>query len=178
MDGAALLIRPARFEDLEAFAAIYGQAVRDGTASYELEAPDAREMGRRLAEIEARGMPWLVAEGPGGEVLGYAYAGPFRTRPAYNWTVENSIYVSSRARGRGVAGALLDRLLDECTARGYRTMVAVIGDASNAASVALHARAGFHEVGRLPGMGWKHGRWLEWLMMARALGQGDTTPPL
>ncbi|HYC01998.1 MAG TPA: GNAT family N-acetyltransferase [Azospirillaceae bacterium] len=178
MDSAALLIRPARFEDLEAFAAIYGHAVREGTASYETDPPDAREMGRRLAEIEARGLPWLVAEGAEGEVLGYAYAGPFRTRPAYSWTVEDSIYVADRARGRGVAAALLARLLDECTARGYRTMVAVIGDAANTASVALHARAGFHEVGRLPGMGWKHGRWLEWLMMARPLGEGDTTPPL
>ncbi|HYE50866.1 MAG TPA: GNAT family N-acetyltransferase [Azospirillaceae bacterium] len=177
MDAPTLLIRPADEADLPAITAIYGHAVLHGASSYETVPPDAAEIGRRVAEVRGRGLPWLVAADDDGTVLGYAYASPFRTRPAYGWTVEDSVYVADGAQGRGVGRLLLDALIRRCTELGYRQMVAVIGDAANAGSVGLHARAGFTEVGRMSGMGFKHGRWLEWLMMRRPLGEGEETSP-
>ncbi|KAA5601173.1 GNAT family N-acetyltransferase [Blastochloris sulfoviridis] len=172
----AFEIRPAAADDFAAIAAIYAEAVRAGTASFELDPPDVAEMARRFEAVTAFGGPYLVAMGADG-VLGYAYAGAYRTRPAYRFTVEDSIYLDARARGRGLGRALLGRLIATCTERGFRQMVAVIGDQANAASIGLHAALGFRMVGSLVSTGWKHGRWLDTVLMQRPLGPGDGVPP-
>ncbi len=173
------LLRDAGPADAAGILAIYGPRVIDGTASYEEAPPSLEEMGRRMADVAARGLPWLVAELPEapGRVAGYAYAGPFRTRSAYRHTVENSVYVADWAQGHGLGRLLLASLIDRCAALGYRRMVAVIGEKANAASVALHARLGFVEAGVIPGCGFKHGRWLDLYIMQRPLGDGARTPP-
>ena len=172
----ALLIRPSRVDDVPAFAAIYGHAVLNGTGSFELDAPDAAEMARRRDDVLARGLPWLTAEGSG-QVLGYAYAGPFRPRRAYRFSVEDSIYLAEQARGRGVGRLLLAELLARCEALGARQMLAVIGDAANQASVALHSAQGFEAVGTFRNVGHKFGRWLDVVLMQRALGAGASSEP-
>ena len=173
----AFTIRPAAGDDIPAITAIYAEAVRLGTASFELDPPDEAEMARRFGVVAAFGGPYLVAAGADGGVLGYAYAGAYRTRPAYRFTVEDSIYLAQGARGRGIGRALLGRLIEECTSRGFRQMVAVIGDEANAASIGLHAAMGFGMVGSLVSAGWKHGRWLDSVLMQRPLGEGDGAPP-
>ncbi len=170
------LIRPAIETDLPAIRAIYADAVLNGCASFELDPPDATEMAARMAKIREAGMPWLVAE-VDGCVLGYAYAGAYRPRPAYRHTVENSVYVDPAAKGLGLGRALLAALIDEVTALGFRQMLAVIGDSGNAASIGLHTALGFSHAGLLRSVGWKHGRWLDSVLMQRPLGDGDTTPP-
>jgi L-amino acid N-acyltransferase YncA len=172
----AMNIRMSEPGDLPAIAAIYGHWVTHGLASFELEPPPLEEMAKRREAVLAGGYPYLVAEREG-EVLGYAYAGPYRTRPAYRFTVENSIYVSPTAHRGGVASALLARLIEECTARGFRLMVAVIGDSGNAASIGLHRAQGFGMVGTIPAIGWKHGRWVDSVLMSLSLGEGPTTHP-
>ncbi|HWP26287.1 MAG TPA: GNAT family N-acetyltransferase [Xanthobacteraceae bacterium] len=164
-------IRTANPADLSAITAIYDHAVRHGTASFETEPPDEAEMTRRYRALIDGGFPYLVAERDG-VVLGYAYAGPYRTRPAYRYTVEDSIYVSPAAQRRGVGRILLDRLIAESTARGFRQMVAVIGDSAQIASIELHRAAGFHYVGNLQNVGFKFGRWLDSVLMQRPLGRG------
>ncbi|MFO1219777.1 MAG: N-acetyltransferase family protein [Burkholderiaceae bacterium] len=171
MPEPSLLIRPCAGGDLPAVTAIYAHSVRHGTGSFELEPPDLSEMQRRFAEQQAKGLPWLVAESAA-TLLGYAYAAPFRPRPAYRFTVENSVYVAAAGRRRGVGRWLLAELLARCEAAGARQMVAVIGDSANAASIALHAGAGFEPCGRLANVGWKFDRWLDVVMMQRALGPG------
>lgn len=171
-----LTLRDAGPDDSAAIAAIYGPEVLAGTASYEFAAPDPTEMRRRLTEVQAAGLPWLVAEHDG-RVAGYAYASPFRTRPAYRHTVENSVYVAEWARGRSVASMLMGELISRCTALGHRRMVAVIGDRRNVASIALHRRHGFLEVGAIPGAGAKFGGWLDLMIMQRPLGDGSDLPP-
>lgn len=175
----APILRDARPEDAAGILAIYGPRVLDGTASYEEAPPGLEEMGRRMADVAARGLPWLVAELPDapGRVAGYAYAGPFRSRSAYRYTVENSVYVADWAQGRGLGRTLLGALIDRCTVLGYRRMIAVIGEKANAGSVALHAALGFVEAGVLPGCGYKHGRWLDLYLMQRPLGDGADSPP-
>jgi len=169
--------RPAREDDLAAITAIYADAVMNGTASYELEAPDLAEMTRRFAALRDGGFPYLVAHA-GGEPLAYAYAGPFRTRPAYRFTVEDSIYVAPRARGRGVGRLLLAELVEAARLLGFRQMLAVIGDGrADSASVRLHAALGFSHAGMLRGSGFKHGRWLDTVFMQLAINGGDTLPP-
>lgn len=175
-DAPTVTVRDAGAADASAIARIYASEVRSGTASYETEPPSDAEMAARMASAASGGHPWLVAE-VDGTIAGYACASPFRARPAYRWTVENSVYVDAAWQGRGIGRHLLDALIARCTALGYRRMIAVIGDAENAASIALHARAGFQPVGRFPGIGWKHGRWLTGVQMQRALGDGDATPP-
>jgi phosphinothricin acetyltransferase len=170
------LLRPSRDDDIPAITAIYGHWVLQGLASFELDPPDAAEMTRRRAAILAGGYPCLVAE-RAGQVLGYAYASAYRPRPAYRFAVEDSIYVAPGAGRGGLGAALLDALVAACTARGFRQMVAVIGDSANAASIRLHARAGFVHAGLLPAIGWKHGRWVDSVLMTRALGPGADTPP-
>lgn len=169
-------IRPARPTDVPRFVAIYADAVLNGCASFELDPPDETEMAARLSKIVDAGMPWLVAE-VDGRVLGYAYAGAYRPRPAYRNTVENSVYVDPAAKGGGLGRALLAALIDATTALGYRQMIAVIGDSGNAASIGLHAALGFQPAGVLRSVGWKHGRWLDSVLMQRPLGDGDATPP-
>jgi len=173
MEPSALLIRPSENADLAAITEIYGQAVRTGTASFELIPPDEPEMaGRRQAVVQA-GLPWLTAERDG-RVLGYAYAAPFRPRPAYRFCLENSIYVDAQARGRGVGAWLLAELMARCEAWGARQMVAVIGDSGNQPSIQLHARLGFRHAGQIEHVGWKFGRWLDVVFMQRPLGQGGS----
>jgi len=173
MEPAALLIRPSVDADLVAITEIYSQAVRTGTASFELEPPDPPEMARRRQAVVQAGLPWLTAERDG-RVLGYAYAGPFRPRPAYRFCLENSIYVDARARGQGVGAWLLATLVARCEAWGARQMVAVIGDSTNQPSINLHARLGFRHAGRVEHVGWKFGRWLDVVFMQRTLGQGGS----
>jgi phosphinothricin acetyltransferase len=169
-------IRPAAPADIPAIARIYAHAVRQGTASFEIEAPDEAEMARRRRELVDAGFPYIAAES-GGTLLGYAYAGPYRARPAYRFTVEDSVYVDATVQRRGVGRMLLDQLIAEATDRGFRQMVAVIGDSAQTASIELHRAAGFRVVGTLEGVGFKFGRWLDSVMMQRALGPGATAQP-
>lgn len=171
-----MLIRTARAGDAAAIAAIYAPHVSEGTASYESVPPDAGEMALRMAAIQAQGFPYLVAE-RGSAILGYAYGSAFRSRPGYRFTVENSIYVAPKAQGAGVGRALLKALIDQCTRAGFRRMVAVIGDGSNEGSVGLHRALGFELAGTVPGLGVKHGRWLDWVLMVRPLGDPHAPPP-
>lgn len=179
MSGApqsAVMLRAAVEGDVEAIAALYGFAVTTGTASWELTPPAADEMRARFRALIDHGYPYFVAVRDG-HVVGYAHAGAYRPRPGYRHTVEDSVYVGPRAQGRGVGRALLSALIDECTLRDYRQMIAVIGDAANAASIRLHTTLGFVEVGRLPAIGRKFGRWLDSVVLQRPLGEGATTPP-
>lgn len=177
MGADALDLRDAREADIPAITAIYADAVLTGTASYELEPPDEAEMARRWAALVEAGYPYLVAEADG-RLLGYAYAGPFRSRPAYRWLVEDTVYVVRDAWRRGVGRALLARLVAICEAQGFRQILAVIGDGERqAASIGLHAALGFRTVGTLEGTGFKHGRWLDTVLMQRTLGPGKETLP-
>ena len=169
-------IRPATAADIPAITRIYAHAVCHGTASFELEPPDEPEMLRRQRALLDGGYPYLVAESDG-TVMGYAYAGPYRTRPAYRYTVENSIYIAPQAHRRGIGRALLDRLITECEARNYRLMIAVIGDAAQTPSIELHRAAGFKMVGAFEAVGYKFDRWLDSVLMQRPLGKGSTAPP-
>jgi len=171
-----LSIRPASQADIPAITRIYDYAVRHGTASFELDPPDEAEMARRHRALADSGYPYLVAE-IDGAVAGYAYAGPYRARPAYRFSVENSIYVSPAMHRRGIGRALLDRLIAECETRGYRLMIAVIGDSAQAPSIELHRAAGFKPVGAFEGIGYKFDRWLDTVLMQRALGKGTSVPP-
>jgi phosphinothricin acetyltransferase len=169
-------IRPATPGDIAAITAIYAPAVRHGTASFELEPPPETEMLERYRAIVGNGFPYLVAL-RSGEVRGYAYANHYRTRPAYRFVVEDSIYVDPRSHGQGIGRALLDALLVECEQRGFRQMIAVIGDSRQFASIALHRSAGFTFCGTLHAVGYKFDRWIDSVYMQRALGAGDGTPP-
>ncbi len=172
----SLNVRPATADDLPAITAIYAESVANGVGSYELEAPDLAEMIRRFQAVTAEGYPYLVAADGEGNILGYAYASAFRTRPAYRWLCEDSVYVDPLARGRNVGRALLDRLIEETTMRGFRQMVAVIGGA-NPASIAVHKAAGFAHSGTMNATGFKHGRWLDTVIMQLPLGEGADTVP-
>jgi L-amino acid N-acyltransferase YncA len=169
-------IRPAAPHDLAAITRIYDHAVRHGTASFEIEPPDEAEMARRQQALLAGGFPYLVAE-QDGMVAGYAYAGPYRARPAYRWSVEDSIYLDPRMQGRGIGRTLLERLIVEAQARKFRQMIAVIGDSANAPSIELHRALGFRLVGTFDNVGFKFGRWLDSVLMQRPLGEGAGTVP-
>ena len=177
-------IRPATAEDMTQVQAIYAHYVTRTAASFEEEVPSVDEMRRRRAEVLARGLPYLVAE-EDGEVLGYTYAGPWRPRSAYRYTVEDSIYVAPFVQRRGVGKALLGALIDRCAELGYRRMVAVIGDSANQGSIGLHRSLGFRQEGVLRGVGLKFGRWVDVVIMHRVLGDdsrplpdGREAPPL
>jgi L-amino acid N-acyltransferase YncA len=171
-----MVIRDARPADLAQVTAIYREAVLNGTGSFEIDPPNESEMVARYQRIGGQGYPYLVACDDGA-VLGYAYAFAYRDRPAYRFTVEDSVYIRSDVQNRGIGAALLARLITESESRGYRQMIAVIGDSSNAGSVRLHQRAGFVPAGMLNLVGWKHDRWLDVVLMQRSLGAGDTVPP-
>ena len=163
------LVRPAGLPDLEAIGAIYAHEVLHGTATFELEPPDRPELERRFRAVtEAAGLPWLVAE-RWGRVIGYAYAGPYRPRPAYRFTAETTVYVMPEAQGGGIGTALLERLVRSARAAGTRQLVAIIGDSANLASIRLHARCGFRTVGTLRDVGHKFERWLDTVLMQRDL---------
>ena len=170
-------LRPATRDDVAQIAALYAEQVATGTASFEYVPPSPAEMGRRYDAIVAAGYPYFVAENGTGAICGYCFASAYRPRPGYRYTVEDSVYVAPAAAGRGTGRRLLARLIEACTQRGDRLMVAVIGDVGNTASIALHRALGFVEVGRMPGVGWKFGRWIESMLMQRALGAGCTHPP-
>lgn len=172
-----MLIRPTEETDLPAITAIYGESVRIGTASFELDPPDVAEMTRRWRELVAKDYPHIAAV-RGRDFLGYAHAGPYRPRPGYRYSVEDSVYVAPAAQGTGVGRALLSELIRLCEARGFRQMIAVIGGgAEHPASLKLHGRLGFRQIGVIEGAGFKHSRWLDTLLMQRPLGAGKETLP-
>ena len=170
------VLRDCRAEDLAAVHRIYRLEVLEGTASFELEPPDRAEIVLRWQAIRAAGLPYLVAE-LDGRIAGYAYAGTYRPRPAYRFTVEDSVYIARWARRQGVGRLLLDAVIAGATARGRRQMVAIIGDSAHTASIGLHQRAGFRLVGTLEDVGWKFGRWLDTVIMQRPLGEGAGALP-
>ena len=169
-------IRAATAADLPAITEIYEHAVLYGTATFELIPPDLAEMTRRFGALMEGGFPYLVAALEG-RVIGYAYAGAYRPRPAYRFTVENSVYLQPAIHRRGIGLQLLQRLIAECEARGYRQMIAVIGDSANAGSIGVHTRCGFQMIGTHPSVGFKFGRWLDTVMMQLPLGDGASTLP-
>lgn len=171
-----IAVRDAHVEDLPHVQRIYAHHVLHGLASFEEQPPDLAEMTRRYEAVVTRGLPYLVAEGAG-QVHGYAYAAPYRPRPAYRFTLEDSIYVDDAAVGRGVGRELLSVLLARCAGLGYRQMLAVIGDSGNAGSIGLHAALGFEQAGMLRSVGFKFGRWVDSVIMQKALGPGDSTLP-
>jgi phosphinothricin acetyltransferase len=162
-------IRPATLEDAASIQAIYAHHVKTGTGTFELEPPDLAEIQSRMTKIAKRGSPWLVACGEDGGVIGYAYAGPFRERPAYDCTVEDSIYLAPEAIGYGVGRALLAELIARCTEAGYTQLLAVIGDSGNLASIGLHRAMGFADVGVLRDVGHKFGRYLDVVILQKSL---------
>jgi L-amino acid N-acyltransferase YncA len=171
-----LEIRPTTAADLPAITGIYEHAVLYGTATFELIPPDLAEMTRRFATLMEGGFPYFVATLEG-RVVGYAYAGAYRPRPAYRFTVENSVYLEPAIHRRGIGLQLLQRLISESEARGYRQMIAVIGDSANAGSIGVHTKCGFDMIGTHPNVGFKFGRWLDTVMMQLALGKGGATLP-
>jgi phosphinothricin acetyltransferase len=173
---SALELRTANQADLPAITRIYEHAVLHGTATFELVPPDLAEMTRRFNALVDGDYPYFVAA-LDGRVVGYAYAGAYRPRPAYRFTVEDSIYLDPIIHRRGVGLQLLQRLILECEARGYRQMIAVIGDSVNAGSIGVHSRTGFKLIGTHPDVGLKFGRWLDTVMMQRDLGEGASTVP-
>ena len=178
MSGAppALRLRPAEPDDFSAIHDIYRHHVLNGLGSFEEEPPDRAELLRRFGEVRARDLPYLVALQMD-HVVGYAYAAQFRPRAAYRFSVEDSIYIAPDRVGRGVGRALLTALIERCTARGLRRMIAVIGDSGNAGSIGLHRALGFSPPAVIEGAGFKFDRWVDVVMMQRALGPGATTPP-
>jgi len=176
MPDPTLLLRSSTDADLPVLARIYGQAVLHGTGTFELEAPDEAEMARRRSDVLAKGLPWLVAE-RAGRVIGYAYANHFRPRRAYRFCLEDSIYLDEGARGHGVGRLLLAELMARCEAAGARQMLAVIGDSANAGSIGVHRACGFEDAGLFKAAGWKLGRWLDVVLMQKALGEGASTEP-
>ncbi|MFL6797139.1 MAG: GNAT family N-acetyltransferase [Xanthobacteraceae bacterium] len=170
------LVRPAEPGDLAAITAIYDHAVRHGTATFEIDPPNITEMTRRYESLRRGGFPYLVAE-HAETICGYAYAGPYRPRPAYRWSVEDSIYIAADMQRRGVGRILLTQLIAEAGNLGFRQMIAVIGDSANAASIELHRVLGFRAVGTFDNVGFKFGRWLDSVLMQRPLAEGSRTLP-
>ncbi len=173
---ALLIVRDATEDDMAAVARIYADYVREGLATFELTPPEAHELRSRRAAILAAGLPYLVAAA-GGEIAGYAYASTYRPRPGYRYAVEDSVYVAQARCGRGIGRALLEALIGRCESGPWRQMIAVIGDSANAGSIALHRRCGFQMVGTFRSVGYKLGRWVDTVLMQRALGAGDGCAP-
>jgi L-amino acid N-acyltransferase YncA len=173
---ADILVRPSRDDDVPAIAAIYGHHVLNGVASFEEVAPNAEEMAKRRADLVRRGLPYLVAERDG-KVLGYCYAGPYRARIGYRFSLEDSIYIHPEEIGRGIGRALLSRVIERSAELGYRQMVAVIGGSETIGSIRLHAALGFTHVGVLTNIGFKFGRWVDSVLMQRPLGPGGDSLP-
>jgi len=170
------LIRPSRDEDLDAVTRIYGHHVLNGTGTFETTPPSLADMTARRADVLGKGLPWLVAE-EDGQVMGFAYGNWFKPRPAYRFSVEDSIYMDPAAHRKGLGRALLAELLAVLERTGTRKVMAVIGDSNNASSIGVHRALGFEMVGVVQSCGWKFDRWLDIVMMQKTLGQGDSTPP-
>ncbi|MDB5928974.1 MAG: GCN5-related N-acetyltransferase [Polaromonas sp.] len=171
------LIRPSRAEDISAITAIYAHHVLHGTGTFETEPPSAGDMTARRADVLAKGLPYLVAEQEG-EILGFAYGNWFKPRPAYRYSVEDSIYLAPSLHRKGLGRALLAELLARCEAAGVRKVMAIIGDSANVGSVGVHLALGFTQVGIVESCGWKFGAWRDIVIMQKALGAGDTLPPV
>jgi phosphinothricin acetyltransferase len=171
-----MLVRPAAAQDLPAIQSIYAHHVLHGLASFEEVAPPLDEMRRRFEAVAGDGLPYLVAEEKG-EVLGYGYCTLYRTRSAYRYTLEDSIYVKQGKQGKGVGKAVLAELIARCAALHYRQIIAVIGDSANAASIGVHASLGFVRAGNLRSTGYKFGRWVDSVLMQLPIGGGDMSPP-
>ncbi|HSI52592.1 MAG TPA: GNAT family N-acetyltransferase [Ramlibacter sp.] len=169
-------IRPSTDADLPAITAIYSHHVLHGTGTFETTPPSGADMAGRRADVLAKGLPWLVAE-QDGKVLGYAYCQWFKPRPAYRFSAEDSIYLHPDAAGKGLGKLLLAELERQAVAQGVRKLIAVIGDSNNGGSVGVHRALGFTPVGVLKSCGWKFGKWLDVVLMEKALGEGDSTPP-
>jgi L-amino acid N-acyltransferase YncA len=169
-------VRPATPDDIAAIQVIYAHHVEKGLASFEEAVPPPDEMRRRFEDISGRGLPYVVAD-LGGSVAGYGYCALYRTRSAYRYALEDSVYVRHDAQGRGVGAAILADLIRRCEGLGYRQLIAVIGDSGHAASIGLHASLGFLRVGTLRSVGFKFGRWVDSVIMQRPLGPGDGAPP-
>ena len=172
-----IILRDVTDADMAAIQAIYAHHVKTGGGSFEYDPPDVAEMTRRRDTVTGGGYPYIVAADPDGRILGYAYAGAYRPRRAYRFTVEDSVYVSHDAMGRGVGALLLDDLIHRCTHLGFRQMIAVIGDSANHGSVKLHRKMGFRQVGTFENIGFKFGRWLDSVIMQRPLGPGGDSLP-
>lgn len=169
-------IRDATNADMGAVAAIYGHYVATSAATFEVTPPTVSEMTRRFQDLTQGQMPYLVAE-QDGVIAGFAYAGLYRTRWGYRYTVEDSVYMDQEHLGKGIGRSLLEALIAKATELGYRQMISVIGDSANAASIALHSQLGFKVIGALPSTGRKFDRWIDSVLMQRPLGDGNTTPP-
>jgi phosphinothricin acetyltransferase len=176
MTKETVAIRDAAETDIPAIRAIYAHHVLHGLASFEEAPPDEAEMRRRFRALKEGGFPYLVAE-LGGELVGYSYAGQYRPRPAYRYSVEDSVYVRDGLAGKGVGRALLSALLARCTEAGFRQMIAIIGDSANHGSIGLHKALGFETAGTIRSVGFKHGRWVDSVLLQCALGEGDKTLP-
>ena len=170
------LIRPSQDSDLDAITRIYAHHVLHGTGTFETTPPTEADMRSRRADVLAKGLPWLVVE-DAGQVLGFAYGNWFKPRPAYRFSVEDSIYLAPEAAGRGLGKALLAELLAVLERGGTRKVMAVIGDSANAGSIGVHKALGFEHVGVVQSCGWKFDRWLDIVLMQKSLGQGDSSPP-
>ena len=171
------LIRPSRDADLDAITGIYTHHVLHGTGTFETTPPSAADMATRRADVLAKGLPWLVVEDGGGAVVGFAYGNWFKPRPAYRFSVEDSIYLAPEATGKGLGRALLAELMTALERAGVRRVMAVIGDSDNAGSIGVHRALGFEPAGSISACGWKFGRWLDIVFMQRSLGAGDRSPP-
>lgn len=171
-----LVIRDCEKRDLERITEIYGRSVHEETASFELTAPELEEMTRRRAALASKAYPYLVAELEG-DIVGYAYASEYRPRPAYRHSVETTVYVDQEVQRGGVGRALMERLIEEAEAHGFRQMIAVIGDSAHIPSIEFHKSLGFTYAGNLVSVGYKHGKWLDSVFMQRPLGQSDSSPP-
>lgn len=173
---AGKIVRASTEADMENVLRIYAHEVKHGLSTFEEQPPDLEEMCRRRDDVLALGLPHLVAE-LDGAIVGYAYAGRYRPRPAYGYTIENSVYVAEGMRGTGTGKMLLSALIEECERGPWRQMIAVIGDAGNAGSIGLHQSLGFRQVGTLRSVGFKLGRWVDTVIMQRSLNDGDDTLP-
>ena len=175
---APVTVRDCSEADIPSVTAIYAHYVRTSLATFDETPPSAAEMMQRRVDVTARGMCFLVATGADDTILGFVYAAPFRLRTAYRFSVEDSVYVAPDATRRGIGRALMSELIVRCTVAGFRQMVAVIGDSANAPSIGLHEALGFQRIGVLPAIGFKLGRWVDGVLMQRALGPGSATPPV
>ena len=170
------IVRPSRDADISAITAIYAHHVLHSTGTFETEAPSEQDIKSRRADVLGKGLPYLVAV-DGGQVVGFAYGNWFKPRPAYRYSVEDSIYLAPNQHGKGLGRALLAELMARCEAVGIRKMMAIVGDSANKASVGLHLALGFEQVGKIDACGWKFGAWRDIVILQKTLGLGDTQPP-
>ena len=170
------IIRPSTDADIPAITAIYAHHVLNSTGTFETEAPSEQDMTNRRADVMGKGLPYLVAVDDG-QVVGFAYGNWFKPRPAYRYSVEDSIYLDPNQHGKGLGRALLAELMARCEAVGIRKMMAIVGDSANAASVGVHLALGFEQVGKVDACGWKFGAWRDIVILQKTLGLGATQPP-